>query len=390
MADLAWIVPFEQIASLGDRGVSRNYILPKSAFHSDPIDLIGSRLIIIARGVEDRCIAVLSPNKIEQFSEGYYNGDYLISVDILKSIRLSRDFNSAKAFHCDFAKSIPLGLSMVNANGVDQILEMAKQSMQFKFIQPKLKNMQASLGRLPNNRTALVSQAMKVVISQYTLGEVWGNGKPYKLLPFANFAWQWVLSQGSTMAEVDDFIGIDPLTLLTKPSDSKPKEADVVHSSYEPLLDLDFSEIDPSTVYARKFIVSNSTIDIEAALNRTEAAERMHQEMLRDIVTYLKQCGIAPMQSDSVDLLFDQGGTLKLLEIKSANEDNLFAQVAKGAFQIAYYSNALALSFREPIQKIENERLLAVISTVLKRLGISYLIYDPSKPWPNRVKGILD
>lgn len=44
MSDFVWIVPAERLSSLGDGGISPNYIIPQGQMHSQEKLLSGNRL----------------------------------------------------------------------------------------------------------------------------------------------------------------------------------------------------------------------------------------------------------------------------------------------------------------------------------------------------------
>ena len=66
------------------------------------------------------------------------------------------------------------------------------------------------------------------------------------------------------------------------------------------------------------------------------------------------------------------------------------AQSSKGAFQLAYYAEALKAEYENLttiliIHKTDNEDAEKACMAALTRLGITCLIYNPTIAWPNRV-----
>jgi hypothetical protein len=164
--------------------------------------------------------------------------------------------------------------------------------------------------------------------------------------------------------------------------------------SRAPSVDVEFTEIDPDKIYARKFISVDSKFrDLEETLNKTEHAEKVHQAMLKDISSYLLTKGVVPYESGSIDLMFRSGSKLNVFEIKSSNAGNLLAQAAKGAFQLACYLNELIkdygnLEARLVLHETGCREIQSYAIEVLTKLGIQALIYDPAQPWPKRLHGL--
>jgi len=85
---------------------------------------------------------------------------------------------------------------------------------------------------------------------------------------------------------------------------------------------------------------------------------------------------------------------MNVFEIKSTNTDNILSQASKGAFQLACYLNELEkdynnLNARLVLHVTESNGLQNYTVEALLRLGIGVLFYDPSKPWPSRLQGML-
>ena len=126
---------------------------------------------------------------------------------------------------------------------------------------------------------------------------------------------------------------------------------------------------------------------------KTSHAEVIHQAMLKDISEYLSARGITPLESRSIDLAYEAQAGLIIVELKSANAENLIAQASAGAFQLATYLNALtghygALNGKLILQETGSGELQERAAAVLSRLGIDGLFYDQNKAWPNRVQGL--
>lgn len=109
------------------------------------------------------------------------------------------------------------------------------------------------------------------------------------------------------------------------------------------------------------------------------------------IATYLLACGRRAFQSSSIDLVMADGTRLSIFEIKSMNGENADSQVAKGLFQLLRYSDALlrcgrSVSSRGLIVKANlPSEALAAYRRILTQVGVSLLVYNPAKAWPDRL-----
>lgn len=397
MYNYAWIIPSDKADTFNRGGISLNYILPKNHISIDPIKLRGARIWLIVRGREDRCIALIAPKKIERFSDGYHEGDFVVTSDLMKSIKLASGFDAARPYQTGDTSQHSIGLSPMTDRDVMILSRSIKSNMQVKLRTPSIdRRNNLKLSPIPKPAEAGIRMVMSHVVQHFSMDQIWGSGTGRKLTPFANFASHLITSEGIDLDAVnlDVLLKIDPLNLLAMDLRDVSTES-LSREAREKRVDLDFVEIDPETIYAREFLFSNSNpLSIEAALEKTEASEKIHQDMLRDISTYVKKHNLMPYQSDSVDLMIELGGKIKIFEIKSANDENLVAQSAKGAFQVAWYLEAMIPSYDSItghliIHKIRNGETENLVKNALKRLGIDYLIYNPSLDWPERVSGLL-
>lgn len=399
MSDFVWIVPSERLSSLGNGGISPNYIIPQGQMNGQERRLRGSRLWIVLRGAEDRCIAVASIKKVERFREGYYANDFLVSCDTTMSFRLSSSFEDVKSYALSDFRDQGLGTHRVPEGAVDMLKGVVSKTVQVKLAAPA----EAVLKRvkfdaLPKRGKGLAKAALSQITQALPLDQIWASGTGDKLGPFGNFAARLLSLHGYDALQATSFLkASDPVSLLSETigivAASKPKDS---AQAIEKSVDLDFTEIDPETIYAREFVQSEGLLpDLESALSKTEAAEKLHQDMLRDISSYLKEKGISPYESVSIDLMIRLNEQTQIFEIKSSTLANIVAQAAKGAFQMACYVNAMVAEY-EPLSatiilhKVEDENLEKFVHDALNRLSVKHLTYDPNKKWPERVSGLLN
>jgi hypothetical protein len=399
MSDFVWIVPSEKQSSLGNGGISPSYIIPHGQMNGQEGRLRGGRLWFVLRGTEDRCIAVASIKKVERFREGYYANDFLVFCDITASFRITSSFDEARPYALPDFRDQPAGLHAAAAGAVERLKGFVSKAVHVKLAAPAAAD--ATLRRvkleiLPKKGKGLARAALSQVTQALPLDQIWASGAGDKFGPFSNFASRLLFLHGHDAAQTASFLRTnDPVLLLVQVGGnlaaSKPENS---AQAVEKSIDLDFTEIDPDTIYAREFVLSEGFLpDLDNALSKTEAAEKLHQDMLRDISSYLKRNGVLPYESGSVDLMITLNDQTRIFEIKSSSIVNIVAQAAKGAFQIACYVNAMVADYQPLsavliLHKIEDKNLEKFIYEALDRLCVAHLTYDSMKEWPERVVGL--
>lgn len=395
--DIAWILESDKGNSFGGNGVASSYILPQGDMHVEPHSVAGKKIWVLLRGHEDRLIMVVKVKKIERIIDGYHKGDYIIGSDLTQSIRLVSGYSQAIKYKSELTYSLRKGLQVIDPSISDNFSKLIAATIQVKLTEPDQKVLSTiSLQMLPANRRILARNAIRTIVSLLTLDRLWASGTGDKLSPYANFAHALFANtySGHELSELTkELKTIDPISFLL---DQKPLGIQLGDKKKDktPKVDLEFTEIEPEKVYAREFLSIDSKLkDLEEALNKTEHAEKMHQEMLKDVVVFLISRAIVPYESCSIDLMYKLGDKLNVFEIKSTTTSNILAQAAKGAFQLACYLNELAkdykgLSSHLILRRTENHDIDFYVTEVLKRLGVSVLFYDPNKQWPERLNGL--
>lgn len=399
MSDFVWIVPLERLPSLGKNGISSSYIIPHGQMNGQEGRLSRERLWIVLRGPEDRCVAVASIKGVERFREGYHENDFLVSCDTALSFRVSASFEEARAYALDDFRDQGPGIHGAPEEAVNKLKGAVSKTVQVKFAAPADTNLKrANFDVLPKGGKRLAKAALSQITQALPLDQVWASGTGDKLGPFSNFAARLLSLHGYDARQAYSFLKAnDPVSLLTEaPDNAEVSQLDFSARALEKCVDLEFTKIDPETIYAREFILSEGYLpDLEGALAKTEAAEKIHQDMLRDISSYLKENGIFPYESSSIDLMITIKEKTRIFEIKSSNSSNIVAQAAKGAFQMACYVNAMADDFQPLdaaliLHSIEDKNIEKFVYDALNRLNIKYLTYNPQKNWPERLEGLLN
>jgi hypothetical protein len=391
-----WIVPHDLKNSFQRKGLASHYVIPKGMIHGNELQLLGVAVWVIVRGKHDIVTLYLQFKRIEKFAESINEGDFLAQTDFKKSFKITRHENSATNFVFDGLAKITIGINEIPAEINDKLVSMVISKVQTKLQSPEKLVNGLKYDDNYKNQQGKSRKAMRVILENFCLDEVWASKMNLNISPFANFAYTFV-SGKKDMAIAKQllpyFQSVDPLTHFTVNgrTENKKLESKVTMQ----IVDNDLTEIDISTIYARDFIADKYQIDIEAALEKTEVAEKLHQDMLRDIAMFLRLQNIIPYESNSIDLLFNWKSFTRLIEIKSTTNNNLMAQCARGAFQLAFYHQALMADFTELksaliIHKIDSQDILSNCLSILEKLNTTCLIYDPEQEWPNKVQGLFD
>jgi|GEM_PF-6298460 len=398
MPDFAWIISVDRQFALGKAGVSSSYIMPRGEVNDFEKDLPSNKIWIILRGLENRCIAAVTVKRVERFSEGFHIGDFLIYTDLTRSIRLCSYYDEAKRYPVPMGDDLKLGLNILDDKTREFLRSKISENVEIKFTAPSGLYGNTMKSFLKNGHEKAVFAVSKIVETM-NLNQIWGSGTAFKLNPVSNFAASLLAKNDNDLLS-DALLGLlkhlNPIEAVLSLDVEKPSKEHTGVDRRPKGIDISFTEIIPENIYARQFIAGESTFyNIEAALNKTDIAEKLHQSMLRDISEYLKSIGMSAYESTSIDLMIDSNGKIKIFEIKSANIDNLIAQAAKGAFQIACYATEMKKDFDSVrtaliINKVMDENLEMFVLDSLKFLNMDCLIYNPDINWPHRIVGLLD
>lgn len=398
MSDLVWILDGEKGSFFGNSGVSGSYILSKNEVDFEPESIAGRRLWVVLRGDEDRLLLLVQVKKVERVIDGYYSGDYLISPEMMSSIKLASDYMRAARYATMSTRASRIGVSELSQGSSDALLALVKSSIQTKLLPPNGRLLSKVDFQLrPSNGRRLAQSALRAVVSHLTLEQIWANATGDKLGAFPNYACALLTEKMGAKPSpgiIDDLKTFDPVSVIFAKEKSAAEQEKPSHIGNPPCVDTDLSEIDPGKICVREFVSADpKPRNMEEAVKKTEHAEKIHQAMLKDISEYLITIGIKPYESSSIDLIYRSNGKLNVFEIKSSNVDNILSQSSKGAFQLACYLNELSkdydnLNARLVLHVTQNPALQRYAVEALLRLGIEVLFYDPGKSWPNRIQGL--
>ena len=397
MSDFVWIIDANMESLLGAGGVSSSYIIPKDKMNGEEGEISGRRLWIILRAEEDRFLGSIMVRHVEIIQEGYYRDDFLVTCDLLSSFRLCANYSAARDFIASGIAVNPLGVSPISHDKSESLKAILGRRIQVRLTRPSkstFDNIHRSA--LPMSPRAMARTAVSIIVKSFSFSDIWASGFGDKQAAFGFFAKCFLEFRGIDTSSIsDEFSVYDPIinVICSGKSNSGFSSSARFDRNFNPV-SLDFSEIIPEKVFARKFVSSRNCLDSSSQMEKTEAAEGVHQFMMKDISRFLLSQGIVPFESSSIDIIYWVGNKTKLLEIKSATSENIISQAAKGAFQIACYTNSLKNEYPDIcssliLEKIVDKQLEIYVRSALERLGIKCFVYDEDADWPIRVDGLL-
>ena len=384
-----WIIDAnaEKLVS-SKRGVSPSYILPTLGT-CDPRNIAGAILFVVLRGSKgDVLLKKLYISKVEEFFDDETEScmGFLLSADLLRSIRTVSNYTEGiENFNIALSESFSLGISECDVKSANQLIDRILSHTAIRFKEPTEQDLAAIASNIqPELRTESIAiQILKQLSKNYPLSSIWGS-RSY-VNPYSNFAINYLKKfQRQDEKDVIDiiknysghFFGMEGENILSKSS---------------PVVDIDFEPIDVSRISSRKFVAIDKTIDLNISMQKTEDAEKRHQDILKDLCVYFMDNGLTPEQSNSIDLALRTKEQFAIFEIKTSTPDNITTQAAKGVFQLASYAVAIAKTGLNPPRKIlilessGNSDLDKFVCSTVAVLGVEPVIYTEC-PWPDRLE----
>lgn len=371
-----WILPEVQFGHIkGEGGISKNYIIPKSAVSKAPS--IDMRLLIwiVLRGREnDYPLAVIDVEKIEQFIEGMNTGDFFVTADISKSFRIISELQESGNWIVYGLRKQPVGLSEISTDQHNELKNLIK-----KNIVSRLTDIPDPVIAFPKdftlrNKSDPVKSILYEILKRTSFSRLWASKTPYLSRPFSFATFcklKTLIGAERAVAYESELLKLDPLLFLLSESEETHNVKESIKAS--PKVDVEFLPIDPTQIYARKFLSRKNGVDWETVLNKTETAEKRHQDILRNVSICLLENGYTPLQSSSIDLAIRYNDGLIIFEIKTIDENNLFGQVSKGLFQLLCYRKSL---FEAKINVEKTFLIVPIIPEIARNIYLEELLND--------------
>ena len=395
-----WVIPEATVRFMSaNGGVSPCYTLPLIDLPgADSIP--GSRVYIVARaGRRDLVFARVIVDSVERCEDEAANVlGHLLNIDVGSSCRFIRGCNDVNAIDYETKLFDEMSLSFAPisvevADELDSLLNSRVNRLLKHYSDREFSRISPPINHCNSAYADMV--LIREIALQFPMSELWGNQHIGN--PVANLAIEYLkkhpefVSSGSAEEVIERLSALPPLTSSGIHVPRRSKKGIVTSAPTMPNVDLSLMPIVPQNVKVRKFVARRTSISVDSVLQKTESAEKRHQEMLKDIATFLLSKGENVFQSESIDMAMRSKDGLLVFELKSTNENNIVSQIAKGLFQLLYYSDALAQCGVTVAGKgliIEanlTPEMVDVFSRLLANAGMVLYLYDMRNAWPRRV-----
>lgn len=373
-----WIIEYTKQLPINIGHIANAYV----ANAKDGIDsnnLAGSCIYIILRNTSTRrdfLYGRIIVRKVEKIVEEGYRDCFLLSVNFIGSIITSNSIDTLTNYETTSLTNGYKGICIIS--GVEeQLLKIIKHKIKRKINTPNVSEISKLLSVFKRtNNNILARKVLSLISSKFQLSSLWGSQNESN--PYANFALKACSDSGITLS---DDLSISIRNISEYFFDSSAS----LHSKSErnaSIVDTEFQPIDVNSIYARRFLASESQFNAYDIMAKTELAEKRHQNILKELSNMFYSKNIVPMQTSSIDLAVFIDGTPIIVEIKTITEKNIISQVSKGIFQLASYSLALTNEFNaQPIRILfldtfKNLPMSQYIETVNTSMGIHTYFFD--------------
>lgn len=376
---------------------SLEYHVPSLKMEVPPEKLVGSKVwLVVKSGNENFLYALLSPSLIELYQDGKYKNDFLLQCEPFSSVRFLPRQESRDPWQLPFETSEEIRECTDIEENI--FLEMVSKNERVGFAPPS----RAILDTVPrtafNDLENAVPDQLMSVLRIVSFGDASRSRSIPESISALGGITLTILESTHPHLDKDNVISLiaalDPL-VKTKVGNliKSQKEILRVLSSLPPVVDTFFEEIDPDKISPRTFVARSIDSSLEW-LDKTNDAEKAHEQILKDLVLHLKSKGFKVYKTRSFDLYVEKEDIKLLWEIKSANGYNSVSQGEKGIIQLLRYSTALADERSVGIRfliLLEDSGLHAVheyLSKMTVRAGSELWLYDKEKEWPKRISDL--
>lgn len=376
---------------------SLEYHMPGSKMKVSPEELAGSRVWLAVKSGNDTFLyALLNPTVVELYQEGKYKDDFLIQCEPFSSVRFLPRHEVHEPWQLPF--NVEDGIRECTNEEQVAIFELIERNQRVGFAAPP----RSLLDSIPRTAFTDLESAVPDQLMSALRTTAFGDASRSRSMPESISALGGITftilksthPHLNEMQVVDLIASLDPLAKTDSTEKIKsPKDILRVLSSLPPVVDIFFEEIDPEKISPRTFVAKTTDSSLEW-LDKTNDAERAHENILKDVVLYLKEKGFKVSKTRSFDLFAEKGDARLLCEIKSANEYNSVAQGEKGVMQLLRYSTALddekmaGIRFVLLLQHSNVSAVHEYLSKMIHRVGLDLWLYNSDKEWPQRVINI--
>jgi hypothetical protein len=344
--------------------------------------------VAIKREREVYLFARLFIVSVEEILDQGFKNLYLITGDVARSAyfqRLNTNLPQLKIGHIG-----DIGIFPIADNELNHLVRISNSATRITNLRPPAIAIEGfSLESVVVHKLSGIRNLIENLKRKYPISEIPKHASdPLDWSPYESFAFGCILAQ----REFDKEAIRNELAKLvkdrTEPQGRGPRSIETT-----------FSPIDPDSIMIRRYINPSQEESLghgTGAILKTEAAEKTHQEMLRDICKYLIASGFVPQDNRNIDLFVEFSGGNLVFEIKSANISNFYRQALKGAMQLqeyCFFLDKMSIPVKMKcliIENIEEDQIVNYCNELLNYIGIQVLIYRKNIEWPNRLTGLRE
>jgi len=392
-----WTFNDAALASGLNGAFSLEYHVPGSKMKVPAENLVRSRVwLAVKSGDESFLYALLSPSIIELYQEGTYKNDFLLQCEPFSSVRFLPRQESRGPWQLPFETDEEIRECTDTEQAA--LLEIVSKNERVGFAPPSRTTLDAVPRTAFNDLESAVPDQLMSTLRTIAFGDASrSRSMPESISALGGIALIILASTHPHLKEADVVSLIAALDPLAKTESGAPikSQKDILRVLYSlpPVVDTFFEEIDPDKISPRTFVAKSDDSSLEW-LDKTNDAERAHEQILKDLVLHLKSKGFKVYKTRSFDLFAEKESTKLLWEIKSANGYNSVSQGEKGIIQLLRYSTALAdersvgIRFLVLLQDSGLTAIHEYLSKMATRAGSELWLYDEKEEWPNRTFNI--
>lgn len=331
--DLLFIVEHRCAPGLLDgRFTSFELLFPHTLISVAPDSLEGRRIWVIARKGPDDILAMVGyVEGIAEIEDDHAAKNFLCELDKRRTFRtVSRE---RARWKFPGLGSLSIGLRECSEHLQTALQDCLQHNLVTKVALPPFRTLQRPWS--VSDGVAPIAHELVKVNGLHGIDTL----SAYRSLPLLSPIGAEVFNSFSTTAA-------DKSALLEAVLSLDPLSPTGFHYPTAPQLRCDtlLLPLDPDCVFSRKYRHKERLLDIRLGLEKTQAAERFHQSLVRRLARGLLTHGVQPMATRSFDLAFRLSETTHIVEVKTTQPDNFAAQFLRGIAQLLYYESEMALS----------------------------------------------
>jgi len=354
MSDFAWVFTERMLPQ--SREFSGEWVISQKDVHAPWQDIIGNSVWLIRSAAGKRSLfGHLTVIKAGKTAADVGRDTVTIIVDRCLSFGVLPKSNNFATWEVAKVGSA-LGLRAMAEAELRELRAVIKTNKIFSL---RKNTIPPSAAKSISTNLPVHSMARRVfstVTSTRALGELHYSSKQESSTPFGEVAINAVPSNFSNAGGVkSEILRLDQeiAEILTGVKSAKRSAKADSTSLRARMVDTDLVEINPNNITSRLFFASASDLPKgENAIEKTQKAEKRHQDILKAMATTLKSINLQPMQSGSVDLATAHKNRLFIFEIKSADSANLVAQTKHALIQIMEYRMAFQKEGYKKVQAV--------------------------------------